>query len=120
MFPRFSVGLYMTLILGLFLLGNPAIQDHAVKSILSLIPSCLDKWTSQGNAMQIQNGPKNPNIPIYSITMSNDIQRKPREMETRFGQNRSNETDFRKFTRNGVKVHGEESKTIRETTTNHM
>ena len=35
MFPLFSVGLYMTPMLWLFLIGNPSIQKHAVKSILS-------------------------------------------------------------------------------------
>ena len=110
MFPRFSMGLYMTPMLGLFLLGNPAIQEHAVKSILSLIPSCLEKWTSQGNTIQNSNDPENPNILICSITVSDDIQSKPKEMETRFGQNQSNETNYSKFTRNNKIVHGEESK----------
>ena len=120
MFPRFSMGLYITPMLGLFLIGNPAIQEHAVKSILSLIPSCLEKWTSQGNSIQVQNIPENPNNLIYQITLREDIHRKPSEMETRFGQNQSNETNYNKFTRNDLKVHGEERKMNSETNTNHV
>ena len=89
MFPRFYVGLYVTPMLGMFLLGNPAIQEHAVKSILSLIPTCLEQWTSQGNIVQIQNGPTNPNNQICPSTVNENIYKTPREMETKFGEDQS-------------------------------
>ena len=120
MFPRFSVGLYITPVLGLFLLGNPAIQEHAVKSILSFLPSCFEGWTSPENVIQIQNYPANSNNLFFQTTLNGEILRKQREMDNRLDQTESNEINYSKFTGHNVVVHGEESKINSKISTNHM
>jgi hypothetical protein len=110
LFPRFSMGLVVTPMLGLFLLGNPTIQEYALKRLFSLLPFCLESCYSQRNVIQIQNNSRTPDIQNSPTVVTEQIQLKPIEMKTKFGYKQRNRSNHVLFSQGNITINVEEKK----------
>ena len=110
LFPRFSLGLAITPMLGLFFLGNPTIQEYALKRIFSLLPFCLEEWHSQRNVIQIQNNSRTSDSQNRPRIGNEQIQMKPIEMKTNFDYKQRNRGKQVMFSQRNMTINEEGNK----------
>ena len=120
LFPRFSLGLMVTPMLCLFLLGNQTIKKYAVKRIFSFLPCRLERWHSQGNVIQSQNNTRTTDSQNSQRIVHEHIQMEPMEIQTNVGNERRSKWEHALLTGRNITIHVTENKEEQSTSLDNM